>query len=321
MDKALILIAKKYFEGQTSQEEEIILFDWINKSNENLKEFQALEESFKKTYTPSVASLAALYRAKAKIKTTQRNNRGWWIAVLATPVAAAIALFFILQHGNFASKEIDLVAQQYTLEAQNGTRSKLSLPDGSIVWLNAGSSLQYGDDFNQTSRAIHLTGEAYFEVAHNPDIPFVISNNCNTYTVLGTKFCVSSYESDLNLKIALAEGSLRVDTPAGTNIMAPGELVEVDKDSGVMKKTTTDISQYFSWVNGTIKYSSIYAPELFARISREFNVDIVLNTDLHDDRELSVSFKHSDNISDIFTALSRILPCRIEKINNTYYIY
>lgn len=100
--------------------------------------------------------------------------------------------------------------REYVVEVPDGAKSKITFPDGSIVWLNAGSKVKYDSNFAKASRKVELTGEGYFEVSKNKELPFVVSTGKLSVKVLGTKFNLKSYEEDSELKVTLKEGAVKV---------------------------------------------------------------------------------------------------------------
>jgi ferric-dicitrate binding protein FerR (iron transport regulator) len=119
----------------------------------------------------------------------------------------------------------------------NGSRTHLTLPDGTLVWLNAGSRLSYGKNFNTTTREVNLTGEAFFDVAHNTQKPFLIHTSRIDVQVLGTRFNVKSYPSDRTTEATLIRGSIEVlirDRPSEKIILRPEEKLVVANDTGIL---------------------------------------------------------------------------------------
>ncbi|HXB36019.1 MAG TPA: FecR domain-containing protein [Puia sp.] len=121
----------------------------------------------------------------------------------------------------------------------NGSRTHLTLPDGTLVWLNAGSRLTYGKNFNTTTREVNLTGEAFFDVAHNTQKPFLIHTTRIDVQVLGTRFNVKSYPSDRTTEATLIRGSIEVlirDRPSEKIILRPDEKLVVANDTGILHR-------------------------------------------------------------------------------------
>ena len=138
----------------------------------------------------------------------------------------------------------------------------ISLPDGTQVWLNAGSALSYGSSFNETSREVSLSGEAYFEVARHAALPFRVEARGCTFTVLGTKFDISAYAEDPAVTAALLEGALRFESEDKQEAMTPGDLVTYDCATATVRREQVDVRQYRAWIDGVIRYDAITLPSL-----------------------------------------------------------
>jgi fe2+-dicitrate sensor, membrane component len=144
-----------------------------------------------------------MFNAKVEHRDNRLRTRHRWLRFSA----AAVVLTFLSTFTVFHLTKHHGSEQFFTVEAPQGTRSHITLYDGTQVWLNAGSTMSYTSDFNNTSRDIHLSGEAYFEVAYNEKLPFRVKARGCTLTVLGTRFNVSAYDEDPTVQAALIEGS------------------------------------------------------------------------------------------------------------------
>ncbi|MCR5326143.1 MAG: FecR domain-containing protein [Bacteroidales bacterium] len=323
MDNKLTEITLKFLEGKTTVEEESLLFSAIAGNEETANEFKLMEEKWRTTHAPSRKTLGELGAFRRMARRASRRNRmpflrrhGWITGV----VAAACLAVGLLVFRPFASKEPAVPAkdQTFSVEAPPGTHSKISLPDGTSVWLNAGSKISYDADFNTSNRNVSLVGEACFDVVHNKVLPLVVSASGCSFKVLGTKFNISAYEDDSCVMAALIEGSLQVNSPVGEDVLSKGEVVSVSSES--LRKYTDDVAQYISWTEGNIRYNSIPVPELMRRLSREFNVDIVLQVESVSSRTMRVAFSRDDSIDDIMKAVCEILRTSAVKVGRSYYI-
>lgn len=148
---------------------------------------------------------------------------------------AAIACVLLLSgtYSFYLYRNTETTDNRFALETAYGEKSKLILADGTVVWLNAGSSLQYAGNFNSKNREVFLTGEAYFEVTKQSDgTPFVVKTDQYSVLVKGTKFNVSSYPEDISAKTTLLEGSIDILYKGRHIPVAPGELLSLDKQNG-----------------------------------------------------------------------------------------
>lgn len=193
--------------------------------------------------------------------------------------------------------------------------------DGTQVWLNAGSTMSYTSDFNNTSRDIHLSGEAYFEVAYNEKLPFRVKARGCTLTVLGTRFNVSAYDEDPTVQAALIEGSLRFESAQGCETMKPDDLVTYDCTTCSMHREQVDAGQFCSWIDGNIRYDAITLPALLKKLARKHAVVIELRTADFDTKTFRISLTQAQDIESILNGLCDILPITVKRDENGYYVY
>lgn len=166
-----------------------------------------------------------------------RRKKSWGIVTAAASVLAAASLVWYIsrpaaaEHPKVvAEKDVSSSSEIIT---RNGSRTRIKLPDGSTVWLNAGSRLNYDKSFGMKLREVTLTGEAFFDVVKNPEVPFVIHTHRIDVKVLGTQFNVRSYPGE-STEAALVKGSIEVSLlkdQSGKIILKPNQKIVVDDDS------------------------------------------------------------------------------------------
>jgi len=133
------------------------------------------------------------------------------IAIAALPLLFLLFLLIrVTSPGSRTKSEQAITAGSNEISTRNGSRSKIQLPDGSVVWLNAGSKLEYDKSFGTVDRQVKLTGEAYFDVIKNPSRPFIVNTHSAKIKVLGTAFNVRSYPDDNKIETSLIRGSVEV---------------------------------------------------------------------------------------------------------------
>ncbi|MEO7043749.1 MAG: FecR domain-containing protein [Ferruginibacter sp.] len=162
-----------------------------------------------------------------------------------------------------------------TLSVPRGSKPlSLTLSDGSQVWINVGSSLTYPTAFTGNERRVKITGEAYFEVAHNASKPFIVQHDGVTVSVLGTHFNVNTYEDEADEKITLLEGSVRVDKSAVSQLLKPGQQARItNSDIEVLKNVNID--EVMAWKNGKFIFGeNTDISTIMRQLSRWYNVDI-----------------------------------------------
>lgn len=263
------------------------------------------ESCWKRDHVPPADVLDSLDSLRRKIR-RRRPLRRLWLRISAAAAVLVLVSTLVLHLLPAERPE-----QLFTVEAPQGTHSRISLPDGTQVWLNAGSALSYGSSFNETSREVSLSGEAYFEVARHAALPFRVEARGCTFTVLGTKFDISAYAEDPAVTAALLEGALRFESEDKQEAMTPGDLVTYDCATATVRREQVDVRQYRAWIDGVIRYDAITLPSLLRRLAREYDVEIDLRTRRFDDTTFRISLSSAQNIKSVMRALCDILPISV----------
>lgn len=162
-----------------------------------------------------------------------------------------------------------------TISTPNGGEWQIRLPDGSTVWLNAASSIQYPLNIGTAKqRIVKLNGEAYFEVAKNAAHPFIVETDKQSVEVLGTHFNINSYYDEVVTKTTLLEGSVRVShgSTSQSEILKPGEQSIVSV-SGITVKGV-DLDEAIAWKNGYFMFNNEKQESILRKVARWYNVEI-----------------------------------------------
>lgn len=172
-----------------------------------------------------------------------------------------------------------------TLSVPRGSRPlSLVLSDGSQVWLNVGSSLTYPTAFTGKERKVRITGEAYFEVAHNAKMPFIVQHDNVTVSVLGTHFNVNTYEDEEAERITLLEGSVRVTRNALSELLKPGQQARIVNNTNSNIKVLNDVNmdEVMAWKNGKFMFDkNTDIGTIMRQISRWYNVSVEYEGTIH----------------------------------------
>ncbi len=163
-------------------------------------------------------------------------------------------------------------AGNHLLDVPRGAEYRLELTDGTHIHINAQSRLSYPVIFNHRTREVNLQGEAYFEVAKDPQKPFIVHTVLGDIEVLGTKFNVSTYSND-QVVVSLEEGSVRVSYSGMEQILSPGEQAIINHQSIDVKEV--NLKNYTSWSTGVYEYTNTSLETIVNQLSRWYDVDIV----------------------------------------------
>ncbi len=173
-----------------------------------------------------------------------------------------------------ATASADIPSPLNTITTPKGGQYQVRLPDGSNVWLNAASSLRYPLRFSKMERQVELTGEAYFEIAHHPSIPFKVKTATQEVEVLGTHFNVNAYADEASVKTTLLEGSVKV-TQTQTHVsklLKPGQQAIVTNAISVRH---VDTEQFVAWKDNLFMFNEDKLEHIMVMVGRWYNVDVV----------------------------------------------
>jgi ferric-dicitrate binding protein FerR (iron transport regulator) len=162
-----------------------------------------------------------------------------------------------------------------TLTTPRGGQYQLVLPDGSKVWLNAASSIRYPTAFAGKERKIEITGEAYFEVAKNTGIPFIVKTNGMEVKVLGTHFNVNAYDDEAVIKTTLLEGVVEVTKDAATALLKPGQQSQLTKLGKINVMDNADVEEAVAWKEGNFYFKDADIQAIMRQVARWYDVEIV----------------------------------------------
>jgi ferric-dicitrate binding protein FerR (iron transport regulator) len=195
--------------------------------------------------------------------------------------AAAIALLFIVSYASYrlGGEQLKSRFADMAVEAPLGSKIKMFLPDGTLVWLNAGSKITYSQGFGVNERNISLTGEGYFEVAKNEKIPFYVKTREMHVKVTGTKFNFSNYPDNEEAIVSLIEGKVTANNILGKNEqvnMSPDQKVFLNKKTGQMRILAQKAQLAAEWTNGRLFFDEELLPDIIKELERSYNVHIRL---------------------------------------------
>ncbi|MDE1193447.1 MAG: FecR family protein [Arachidicoccus sp.] len=170
-----------------------------------------------------------------------------------------------------------------TLSTPKAREFEVLLPDGSHVWLNAASSLRYPTAFKGNNRQVELTGEAYFEVAHNATKPFIVKVRDMEVKVLGTHFNINAYSDEPSINTTLLEGSVNISTHSFSQMLKPGWQAKIsnsNSNSNISIDKDIDVNEATAWKNEKFIFKDANLQDIMRQISRWYNVEIVYNGDI-----------------------------------------
>ena len=242
---------------------------------------------------------------------------------------AAVIIFFLILvsgilyvSGIFEQKTGSVVwNEKVTL---SGEKSIITLSDGSIVTLNADSKLNYPDKFNNTYREVYLEGEAYLEVHHNSNQPFIVHSENLSTTVLGTEFDISAYPEKKTITVSLLEGKVKVSREEKGKdneivVLKPKEQLLYDKENNVSSFEPFDSLEVVGWKDNIYKFENEPLGEVLSQLERAFGVKFKLDDQSVLLQKITIKFekKSLQTVVDVIKSLTGLDYKILKENNNT----
>lgn len=279
-DEIDILISK-LLSGNLSSSDKIKLDEWLNISSENRKYFNQMQNLWHLSHPAFNPKSIDVEKATEKVtgKINEQNRVKLPLLVWWQRIAAILIIPLIAFTGYLLNRETELAANDVYQEVFSpfGVRSKINLPDGSMVWLNSGSHLKYPVVFKNGSRNVVLTGEAYFEVQSDKKNPFIVDTEKMSVKATGTAFNVEAYATDTIVAVTLVHGKVDVNIDGRKNInLMPNQRISFNNESSRYELTDTDPYKWCAWKDGILAFRDDRLDYVFKKIGLMYNVDIAV---------------------------------------------
>lgn len=244
---------------------------------------------------PSLRLLNARIDA-AQSRARRSRLRGWMY-----PAAAAVAVVLVTVGITLALTWRD-DTQYYVNNGESAIM--VGLPDGTQAWLNPGTELAFDSTFNADERNVSLSGEAYFDVAHNPECPFIVTTESFRIKVLGTVFNVRNFPGDTSPEVSLAQGSVAMQNLDGVNLvrLRPGQQAVLDTDDGALEINDIYVGDMLMRHYGAVSLKAATVREIVSEISEMYGVKVIIDGE-DDGTTYNFSFQKDSNVGDILDML------------------
>lgn len=273
-------LLNKYLSGEASESEVAEVFQWIEASPENRKEFigykkvwaitaqgdESVEHSWNLLFVP-------LFKRRKLMRFSFQLAK--YAAILLLVFGAGIGMQYI----GWGIKGGEMVyPQNTTITVPLGQMANVLLPDGTKVMLNSGSTITYNGNFSRGKRFVSLCGEAYFDVAKDKAHPLVVMTPNLNFEVHGTTFNINAYPEDKFINTTLIEGSLGVNDKSNNEIvlLVPGENARFNLTTSKITLTKVKTEIYTSWKDGLITFRNEKLKDIAQIIERWYNVKIII---------------------------------------------
>ena len=195
------------------------------------------------------------------------------------------------------------------------------LPDSTQVWLNAGSTLEYPDHFDKTIREVSLSGEAYFDVKHAAEHPFIIHTGQILTTVLGTAFNINAYADRSNIKVSVSRGKVKVSRGnQQLALLLRNQEIKVSQKESEKPQRVSSTNSIAEWQQGNMVYDDEKMGEIIADLQRVYNVNIQLMNVNMINVQVTTRFRRELGIGQALEILCKLTDTQVSDRNGTYFI-
>ncbi len=342
--------------GEASVEEKECLIEWIEGSKSNKKLFFEMKDIWEVSQASTDNRFngdESWERFRNQIEMNEeeeaeedRNHKLYSFLKIASIVIVSVSLSWLVFHWTVA--KVSASAKNEVITPQ-GSKTQIVLPDGTKVWLNSGSKIIYYSDYNRESRAIRLSGEAFFEVVKNPEKPFIVQTGKIDIKAYGTAFNVKSYPSDNFVETTLVNGIVtieRVTTKKTLAVLKPNQksifykddirpnltrilklnkqrilkdsIIEVNANENILLAQTNTESQT-AWKEQKLYFTSETFDEIATKLERWYGVTIHLQSDELMNERFTGKFTHNEPLVQVLEAIKITTPISYSiKLNDVY---
>lgn len=240
------------------------------------------------------------------------------IGSIAASIAAIIAISWgIIGYYGYIKDSNIIYTEVISL---NGEKKIVTLPDGTVVNLNSCTRLKYPNHFTENERRVELSGQAYFSVIKNPDLPFVIKTSRFNVKVLGTKFDVKAYKGDEVVLVSVESGKVQINMPEAMMRLVANERASINTISGDYSKIKEEGQKVASWIHGTLRFNSTPIHDVAKELERVYNCKIQFAGS--EDFSNLISGEHDNKgLTAVLQSIEYATGIKYRKEKNVYTLY
>ena len=306
--KIISLFTSSSFEKQTTE----ITQQWLIDDEHNAEKDTALKTIWDKTESVVDDTLwESLDQVYEKIGISNVKRKSSFSIHKLIPYAAAIALIILSVSSTYlylqSQQEDSTMVELYT---EAGKRNTILLPDGSTVQTNSETLLLYANNFEGQTRTVYLIGEANFQVAKDPNKPFIVKASNVSITALGTEFNVNAYPDNNEVVASLLSGKVKVlcgNDDSNTYIMTPGEQFTYAKNTHITKIEQANMNDVIALQSGSYVFRAKTLQEIFTTLERRYNMTLQYNMNSFSSDKYNFSFGNNSSLSEILDIMKEVV--------------
>lgn len=305
----------KYLAGELSEDEKRTLFKMLDE-NPDLKkqaaDVQNVSALFSLAQEEEIASEKQYrsllgMRKRHLVLRTLRKMVGYAAIIL-------LSVFGTFLYQTFADGKKENLARYQEFSTPAGQRARVLLADGTEVWLNANSTLRYPEQFAPEQRTVELSGEAFFEVERNPEVPFMVKTRMMNVKVTGTKFNVYAYDKDTCFIASLVEGAISVASPGSpTHFHHLNPQQQITMSDHSFRIDTFDNTDFLLWKEGVFAFDDMRLEEIIQKLEVYYDISIITNNKKLKDFRYTGKLRQRDGVESVLKKLQIVYPFAYEK--------
>ncbi len=315
-------IISKYLEGEISLDEQHKLIRWIEEDQANRHAFEEISKYWK-SYTAE--HRVAQEEVEAQIfnrignRDHEASSGGSFNYRLISGIAASVliiiaSLLYLNPFGEPEQTPLTVLEKSAYVEKASlpGQKITTRLPDGTMVRLNSGSRLVVPEQFADDSREVELIGEAFFDVAKDPNRPFIITTEEFTIRVLGTTFNVSAYPDKKQKHVAVRTGLVNVKSGFNKSVeLSPDQMVNIGEGGAISEVSKVDEALVFGWIDQLLVFRDRSLTEVFEQIELWYGVELDFNDQLVPEKPITASFDNP-TLEEVLSNISKVYGFKYE---------
>jgi transmembrane sensor len=303
------ILLERYLKGESTPAENELVEKWLSETNQEDAHWMALNKDQRTQWLDQLFMdiktdiKSDMKSTAAPAKLIPLHPRKKWRNVIAGSAAAAAVLLILflgwpLLRGKTSSSKL------MTVIVPASQKRKLILTDGSSIWINAGSSVQYPETFTGSTREVYLTGEAYFDIVHDSAKPFIVHTGSVLTRVLGTAFDINADQAANTVVVTVTRGRVSVaDGPRLLGFITPNQQIAYNTVSKQPVEKTVDADRIIGWQDSSIHFEDVTFEEAAKELGRRFKVVIVFANDQVKRCRFSGTSLEGKNIDEILKVL------------------
>lgn len=332
MEERLRYLFKRYLDNTCSREELEEFFEVVSKASHD----DALRDLVKDVYAglPKTSSPLNYVDEKGQlvinepewIKSPAETRResvsgGRRTAIASMLFVAVVAVLFIFKPWQREPARTRIISSLTQKTTDRSEYKYLLLHDGTEVWLNAASSLKFPDHFDNNKREVFLSGEAYFDVKHAEETPFIIHTGPISTLVVGTAFNIKAYPNQKSVVVSVSRGKVKVSRRDNTvATLTTGQQVKVEQVGEAVVERSIPADRIAAWQEGNMVYDDETLSDIIRDIERVYNATIKVENQSMMDVKLSTSFRRDIGVEQALQVLCRLTDTELVRSSGEYHI-